>query len=123
MERTIGNTCIEVTQGDITKQQVDAIVNAANTSLLGGDHRYDDPETPIHRQARTTPGLEIGDDVWIGTNSVVLPGVTIGRGAVIGAATVVTEDVPAFAVVVGNPGRVVKYRGDHRRRRPAAGMS
>lgn len=84
---------------------------ASNTSLLGSDHRYDDRETPVHLQDRRTPGLEIGDDVWIGTNSVVLPGVNIGRGAIIGAGTVLTEDVPEFAVVVGNPGRVIRYRG------------
>ena len=52
----------------------------------------------------------MGDDVWIGTNSVVLPGVTIGKGAVIGAGTVVTKDIPEYAIAVGNPARVIKYR-------------
>lgn len=54
----------------------------------------------------------IGHDVWIGTRALVLPGVTIGHGAVIGAGAVVAKDVPAYAVVVGNPARVVKYRFD-----------
>lgn len=55
--------------------------------------------------------LTIGHDVWTGHGVIVLPRVTsIGTGAVIGAGTVVTEDVPPFAVVVGNPGRVVHYR-------------
>ena len=54
----------------------------------------------------------IGHDVWIGTRALILPGVTIGHGAVIGAGAVVAKDVPAYAVVVGNPGRVVKYRFD-----------
>lgn len=55
--------------------------------------------------------LTIGNDVWIGANAVVMPEVdTIGDGAVIGAGAVVTRDVPPYAVVLGNPGRVVKYR-------------
>jgi virginiamycin A acetyltransferase len=55
--------------------------------------------------------LAIGNDVWMGHNSVVMPSVaTIGDGAVIGAGAVVFKDVPAYAVVVGNPARVVRYR-------------
>jgi len=53
--------------------------------------------------------IVIEDDVWIGFNSTILKGVTIGRGAIIGANTVVTKDVPAYAVVAGNPPRIVKY--------------
>lgn len=51
----------------------------------------------------------IGNDVWIGFNSTILKGVTIGDGAIIGANTVVTKDVPPFAVAVGNPPRIIKY--------------
>lgn len=54
--------------------------------------------------------LKIGNDVWIGSNVCVLRGVTIGDGAVIGAGTVVTKDVPPYAIVIGNPGRLLKYR-------------
>ncbi len=55
--------------------------------------------------------LEIGNDVWIGANAVILPEVNrIGDGAVIGAGSVVNRDVPPYAVLLGNPGRVVKYR-------------
>jgi len=55
--------------------------------------------------------IVIGNDVWIGQNAIILASVTnIGDGAVIGAGTVVTKNVPDFAVVVGNPGRIVKYR-------------
>lgn len=52
--------------------------------------------------------IEIGEDCWLGGNVVVLPGVTIGRGATVGAGSVVAKDVPEFCVVVGNPARVVK---------------
>ncbi|MDX8339298.1 acyltransferase [Draconibacterium sp. IB214405] len=54
--------------------------------------------------------ITIGDDVWIGANSVILPGVTISNGAVIGAGSIVTKDVPKFAIVAGNPARLLKYR-------------
>lgn len=54
--------------------------------------------------------IVIEDDVWIGANSVILPGVTIKRGAVVGAGSVVTKDIPEYAIVCGNPARIVKYR-------------
>ena len=52
--------------------------------------------------------VRIGRNVWIGFDSCVLPGVSIGEGAVVGARSVVTEDVPAYSVVAGNPARVVR---------------
>lgn len=55
--------------------------------------------------------VEIGNDVWIGDNVVILKG-KIGDGAVIGAGAVVTRDVPPYAIVAGNPARVIKYRFD-----------
>ncbi|PQO43900.1 CatB-related O-acetyltransferase [Blastopirellula marina] len=57
------------------------------------------------------PWLVIGDDVWIGFNAIILPGChSIGTGAVIGAGAVVTKDVPPYAIVGGNPARVLRYR-------------
>lgn len=52
----------------------------------------------------------IGNDVWIGANAIILPGVTIGNGAIVGGGSVVTKDVPENAIVVGNPAKVIKYR-------------
>ncbi|NUJ98146.1 CatB-related O-acetyltransferase [Candidatus Gracilibacteria bacterium] len=54
----------------------------------------------------------IGNDVWIGMNCIILPGIKIGNGAVIGAGTIVTKDVPDYAIYAGNPGKVIKYRFD-----------
>jgi len=54
--------------------------------------------------------VKIGDDVWIGTRVVILPGVTVGHGAIIGASAVVTKDVPPYAIVAGVPAKVVKWR-------------
>ena len=54
--------------------------------------------------------VTIGNDVWIGMRSIIMPGVTIGNGAVIGAGAVVTKDVPDYAIVGGVPAKVIKYR-------------
>lgn len=56
--------------------------------------------------------IEIGNDVWIGVESLIMDGVKIGDGAVIGARSVVTKDVPPYAIVVGQPAKIVKYRFD-----------
>jgi acetyltransferase-like isoleucine patch superfamily enzyme len=53
---------------------------------------------------------KIGDRVWIGANVTILKGVTIGNDAVVGAGSVVTKDIPAKAIAVGNPAKVIKYR-------------
>jgi acetyltransferase-like isoleucine patch superfamily enzyme len=55
--------------------------------------------------------IKIEDNVWIGFDSIILPGVTIGRGAVVGARSVVKEDVPPYSIVAGNPARVVGHCG------------
>ncbi|MEP7165513.1 MAG: acyltransferase [Ferruginibacter sp.] len=52
----------------------------------------------------------IDDDVWIGANSTILPGITLGKGCVVGAGSVVTKDVPPLAIVAGNPAKVIKFR-------------
>ena len=52
----------------------------------------------------------IGNDVWIGSNAVVMAGLTVGDGAVIGAGSVVTKDVPPYAIVAGNPAKILRYR-------------
>lgn len=63
-----------------------------------------------NRDAVTKGGVNIGHDVWIGARAIILSGVTVGDGAIIGAGAVVARDVPAYGIVVGNPGRLLKYR-------------
>ena len=75
------------------------------------NHCTDDVGIPMREQGlKPIKPVAIEDDVWIGARVCILPGVTIGRGAVIGACTVVSKDVPSYSVFVGNPGRVVKSR-------------
>lgn len=54
--------------------------------------------------------IVIGYNVWIGDAVIILPSVTVGHGAVIGAGAIVTKSVPPFAVIAGNPGKIIKYR-------------
>ncbi|HFG1877168.1 TPA: DapH/DapD/GlmU-related protein [Vibrio cholerae] len=65
---------------------------------------------PMKVQPHIKQDIVIGDDVWIAANVTILKGVTVGKGVVIGAGAVVTKDIPDYAIAVGNPARVVKYR-------------
>lgn len=80
-------------------------------SIIGSNHSSR-PGMPMTEQTSRTDklGVTIGDDVWIGTNSTILPGVTIGSGAIIAAGSVVTSDVAANTVVAGCPARFLKAR-------------
>lgn len=76
--------------------------------VTDSDHRFDDPRTPVPWQGFTVKGPTlIGDNVWIGANSVVTSGVTIGKRSVIGANSTVTRDIPAHSIAVGSPARVI----------------
>lgn len=94
--------------------------------LLGGNHHSEWVTTypfgalrDIWPEAKRWPApdisrgdVTIGHDVWIGSDALILSGVTVGHGAVIGARTVVVHDVPPYAVVAGNPAKVVRFRFD-----------
>lgn len=83
----------------------------AHTSILGFNHSMD-PDEPVFKQPLTSKGIIIGDDVWIGSNVVVLDGVRVGSHAVLAAGAVVTKDVPEWSVVGGNPARRLRDRRD-----------
>ncbi len=83
---------------------------AAYTYVIGGDHDFSDPSKSILEQGRTSDGVQIGEGAWIGAGAKVLDGVSIGDKAIIGAGAVVTRDVPAQAVAVGIPAKVVSNR-------------
>ena len=87
-----------------------SVLMAAYSYVIGGDHDFSDPSKTVLEQTRTSAGVAIGDGVWMGAGAKILDGVTIGDGAVIGAGAVVRESVPASAIAVGIPARVVASR-------------
>ena len=105
-------------------------IAASCTFLLGAEHRSDWVTTyPFSALSRPEQGgwtggrsiqghpaskgdIRIGNDVWIGTHAIILSGVTIGDGAVIAAGSVVTKDVPPYAIVGGNPAKLIRFRFD-----------
>lgn len=79
--------------------------------IFAQNHRYDRLDTPMMFQGFVDYNpVVIEDDVWIGARVVILPGIKIGTGAIIGAASIVTKDVPPYAIVAGNPARIIKMR-------------
>ena len=86
------------------------VLMAAYSYVIGGDHDFSDPSKPVLEQTRTSAGVSVGDGVWMGAGAKVLDGVSIGDQAVIGAGAVVRENVPASAIAVGVPARVVSSR-------------
>jgi acetyltransferase-like isoleucine patch superfamily enzyme len=77
---------------------------ASSHSTARGAYMVDQPWNTTNNR------VHIGDDVWIGTHAVILPGVTIGAGSVIGAGAVVTSDIPEYAIAVGMPAEVKRFR-------------
>jgi maltose O-acetyltransferase len=73
-------------------------------------HSFEDTDVPMQLQGLHSEKVVIEDDVWIGGKSIILPGVTIGRGSIVAAGSIVTKDVSPFAIVGGNPAKVIKYR-------------
>lgn len=80
-------------------------------TIIDGNHVFDDTSKAIREQGGEQRPINIGSDVWIGSNAVILQGVTIGDGAVVAANATVTHDVPAGAIVGGTPARIIRMRG------------
>ena len=100
--------------------RIDPEVTIGSDVIMGPDvvietisHAFDDITRPIRLQGATkVRPVVVGDDVWIGTRVIVMPGVTIGDRAVVGANSVVTKDIPAGAVAAGVPCRIIRLRGE-----------
>lgn len=92
--------CLMMSAGGITIE--DGVMIAANVQLISNNHDL------YERQVITCKPVHIGRNAWIGAGVTILPGVTIGDNAVVGAASVVTKDVPADTIVAGNPAKFIK---------------
>jgi acetyltransferase-like isoleucine patch superfamily enzyme len=118
----INNAVGDVTIGDHTRIGIHCTVIGPvsignNVNLAQGitvtalNHNFEDTTRRIDEQGISTKPVVIGDDVWIGANAVILPGVTIGRHVVVAAGAVVTKDVPDNCIVGGVPAKVIKAIG------------
>jgi acetyltransferase-like isoleucine patch superfamily enzyme len=85
---------------------------AAYTYLVGGGHEFETGEAPVIRQARSSKGIALGENVWLGAGAKVLDGVSIGRDVVVGAGAVVTQDLADGVVAAGVPARVIRRRSE-----------
>jgi len=98
----LGNTLIgPVTVGN-------DVMFAQNVVASGLNHGYEDINTPIADQPVITIPINIEDEVWIGANAVITAGVTVGKHSIVAAGCVVVKNVPAYSIVGGNPGRILK---------------
>jgi acetyltransferase-like isoleucine patch superfamily enzyme len=86
------------------------VATGPDVKIWSVNHKFGDPEAPWMEQGYEKVPVVIEDDVWIGANCFIKPGVRIGKGAIISAGTVLSKSVPEFAIVAGNPGRVVAWR-------------
>ncbi len=89
----------------------DNVMMGPEVIILTRNHKFDDLSIPMNMEkGAVVKPVEIGDDVWIGTRVIILPGVKIGSGAIVGAGAVVTKNIPDYAIVGGNPAKIIKYR-------------
>lgn len=88
----------------------DAVLISPGVVITSHQHTFRDNALDIREQPISFGNIIIEDNVWIGANATILPGVSIGRGSVVGAGAVVTRDVPPAVVVMGAPARVVRDR-------------
>ena len=84
------------------------VITAQHVVMSGMNHGYEDIHTPIWKQPSNTAPIIVESGCWIGANVVITAGVTIGKQSVVAGGSVVTRDIPAYSVAVGNPARVVK---------------
>ena len=115
----INNAVGDVTIGDYTRIGIHCTVIgpvcignhvnlAQGITVTALNHNFEDTAMKIDEQGIATKPVVIGDDVWIGANAVILPGVTIGRHSVVAAGAVVTKDVPDNTLVGGVPAKIMK---------------
>lgn len=88
----------------------DQVMLAPGVRIISNGHRFDRTDIPMRAQGLYEKPVVIGNDVWIGADAIVLPGVTIGDGVVVAAGSMVTKDLPSYVLAAGMPARVIRSR-------------
>lgn len=89
----------------------DHVMMGLNVTIFSSNHAFDRTDIPMTLQGyKSSPPIVIEDDVWIGSNVIIMAGRTIKKGTIIAAGTVLTKDFPAYSIVGGNPSRLIKSR-------------
>jgi acetyltransferase-like isoleucine patch superfamily enzyme len=111
---TVNSFCILNGAGGLTIG--DHVRIGAQTTIIAGNHGFDDDSRSIREQEAegTRKGIVIADDVWMGYGVRITDGVKVGAHSVLAAGTVITHDVPENAIICGVPGRVLRMRGESR---------
>ena len=108
-EVSIGTNCfISADSGELSIG--DYCMIGSNSSIIGNNYHYDSLEIPICQQEKTSKGITIGNNVWLGSGCVVLDGTHIGNGVIITPNSVVTTNIPENAIAQGNPAKVIFTR-------------
>ena len=88
----------------------DDVLIGPRVFIASFNHNLKKNNIPVRLQGDTGKPIVIGEDVWVGAHAIILAGVKIGKGAVIGAGSVVTKDVEPYAIVAGVPAKFIKFR-------------
>ncbi len=86
------------------------VMMAPGVTIVTQNHEISDTTIPMRLQTADKKKVTISDDVWIGANAIILPGVTLGKGSVVAGGAVVTKDVEPYMIVGGNPAKVIRSR-------------
>jgi acetyltransferase-like isoleucine patch superfamily enzyme len=86
------------------------VMMGPRVSLMAENHNFDRTDIPMKEQGVSRSFIKIEDDVWIGANTTITAGVTVGQGSIIAAGAVVTRDVPSFSIVGGVPAKILRSR-------------
>ncbi|WP_162903392.1 acyltransferase [Taibaiella koreensis] len=106
-ESCVINSFVHIWAGPAGLKIGNRVMIASHVAITTLTHDYEDES--MRFAPPVDKGIEIGDDVWIGAHAIIMPGIHIGKGAVIGAGAVVTKDVPAHSIVAGVPARLMKH--------------
>ena len=87
------------------------VMMGPNVIIFGSNHVFDRTDIPMRKQGMEKyPAVIIEDDVWIGSNSIIMPSLTIQKGSIIGSGSIVTKNFPAYSIIAGNPAKLIKSR-------------